>query len=81
MATVSMDLETATVDMAAEASVRGIDVGQEWHITFSLDDLRAGVEMLVDQAEEEGQSEYDATVEVLPHPKSGDGVILKLRRD
>ena len=76
----SMDPETATVEVT-DASVRGIEVDQQWHIAIGLDTLRSAAELLIDQAEEEGQETREAVCEIVPHPEYGDGVVIKLVRD
>ena len=78
---VDLNLDTATVDLASEASVRGISVGAEWQIAISVSDLYLAASLLLDAVEESGRSADEETIEILPHPEFGDGVIMRLRGD
>ena len=73
---VSMDPETLIVDLAADASIRGIGVGQEWRISIG-EEFQTGLDMLLDEA----VNRRYATIEIRPHPDYADGVILVMVED
>lgn len=76
MTRIGLDTEKMEVDLAAEASVRGIPQ-EGWTIAIG-DDFLTALEMILDEVESRGCTRSDATVHIVPNPESADGVLLRL---